>query len=98
MTSYYESEQIDKLYTLKSLEIYVLLEAIMDEELKKAINIDDLIEDIRALATPVNIEELIRDNIIEQHGQRYKVLDWERLPDHARKIYEKRFKIRKDCL
>jgi hypothetical protein len=49
----------------------------MDEKLKEAINIDDLIEDIRALATPVNTEELIRDNIIEQHGQRYKVLDWD---------------------
>lgn len=44
---------------------------------------DDLAEVTRLLATPIDLETLVRDGVLEQHGMWYLIKDIERLPKEA---------------
>lgn len=45
---------------------------------------EEMLEKAKSLATPVDFEALISDGILEKKGTWYKILDMERLPDHAK--------------
>lgn len=44
---------------------------------------DELVEQARLLATPIDFESLIAEGIIEERGDWYAIKDPERLPAHA---------------
>jgi hypothetical protein len=44
----------------------------------------DLIKLARDLAMPIDVDDLIGEGVLERRGAWCRVLDWERLPDHAR--------------
>ncbi len=45
---------------------------------------EEMLEKAKSLATPIDFEALISDGILEKKGAWYKILDMERLPDHAK--------------
>jgi len=45
---------------------------------------EGVLEKAKVLATPIDIEGLINDGVIEKKGAWYKILDMERLPSHAK--------------
>lgn len=44
-----------------------------------------LVESVRLLAAPIDFEALVRDGVLEPVGKGYRVLDFNRLPEQARK-------------
>lgn len=45
---------------------------------------EELMERTRELAVPLDLESLQRSGILRKSGSWYEVLDWERLPEHAK--------------
>ena len=45
---------------------------------------EEVLEKAKSLATPIDFEALVAEGILEKKGAGYKILDMERLPDHAK--------------
>jgi hypothetical protein len=44
-----------------------------------------LLELIKLAATPIDFDHLIADGVLRKHGKRYELLNFARLPEHARR-------------
>jgi hypothetical protein len=51
--------------------------------MQKSLNKEQFIELAKQLATPIDFEQLEKDKIIEKKGDWYKVIDIQKLPEHA---------------
>lgn len=50
---------------------------------------EEILKKAKSLATPIDFEALVSDGILIKNGAWYKILDMERLPEHAKdKIME----------
>lgn len=46
---------------------------------------DELAKLVKVHATPIDYETLTEEGVLEKKGDWYAVLDWDRLPDHAKR-------------
>jgi hypothetical protein len=54
-----------------------------NDETKTSITYQSIREVILNSATPINFDQLTADGVLEKKGARYKILDLDRLPEHA---------------
>lgn len=45
---------------------------------------NEMLEQAKKLATPIDFDTLIAQGVLEKKGAWYKVLDWDKLPEHAK--------------
>ncbi|WP_027390906.1 hypothetical protein [Chrysiogenes arsenatis] len=55
-----------------------------DDQKGSVMSREKILEKAKNLATPINFEDLIANGILEKKGAWYKILDMERLPEHAK--------------
>jgi hypothetical protein len=54
------------------------------ESLADIITDEELHRGLEMMATPIPFEQLVADGVLKQRGRWWVVLDWSRLPEHAR--------------
>mgnify|MGYP000114212403 CR=1 FL=1 len=45
---------------------------------------ESILEKAKSLATPIDFEDLIEKGILKKKGAKYKILDMDKLPQHAK--------------
>ncbi len=58
----------------------------MIKDLKDKITREKLLKEAEKMVTPIDFDDLVSKGILEKKGAWYRILDMDKLPDHAKVI------------